>query len=58
VALTVFDGIEFRAVRRHEFHSQIFSTLFAPMEMESGIMIFDVVENQDGRAPGMTVGSS
>lgn len=40
-----FDRIEFRAVRWHEFQGQMLSTLFPPMEMQLGTMIFDVVED-------------
>lgn len=53
-----FDRIEFRAVRWHEFQGQMLSTLFPPMEMQLGMMIFDVVEDQDNMAPSMTTGSS
>jgi len=52
-----FNRIEFRAVRRHEFQSQMRSTLFPPMEMQLG-MIFDVVEHQDNMASGVTADSS
>ena len=49
-----FDRIEFRAIRRHEFQGQMLSTLFPPMEMQLGMMIFDVIEDQDNMAPSMT----
>ena len=53
-----FDRIEFRAVRRHEFQGQMCPTLFPPMEMQPGVMIFDVVEDQDHMASGVTADSS
>ena len=53
-----FDRIEFRAVRWHECQGQAISTLFPPMEMQFGMMISDVVEDQDNMAPSMTTDSS
>ena len=34
------------------------STLFPPMEVQLGMMIFDVVEDQDNMAPSMTTDPS
>jgi hypothetical protein len=53
-----FDGVEFGAVRWHEFQGQTLSTFFPPVEMQLGMMIFDVVEDQDNMAPSMTTDSS
>jgi hypothetical protein len=53
-----FDRIEFRAIRWHEFQVQMLSTLYPPIEMKFGMMIFDIVEDQDNMAPSMTTDSS
>ena len=53
-----FDGVKFGAVRWHEFQGQTLSTLLPPMEMQLGMMIFDVVEDQYNMAPSMTTDSS
>ena len=53
-----FDRIELRAVWWHEFQGQMLATLFPPMEVQFGMMIFDVVEDQDNMAPSMTTDSS
>lgn len=53
-----FDRIKFRAIRWHEFQGQMLSTFFPPMEMQLGMMIFDIVEDQDNMAPSMTTDAS
>ena len=49
-----FDRIEFRAVRRHEFQCKALSTFFPPIKMQPGMVVFDIVEDYNNVAIGMT----
>lgn len=53
-----FNRIKLGAIRWHEFQRQIPMAFFSPMEMQLGMMILDVVEDQDNVAPSMAAGSS
>lgn len=53
-----FDRIELGAIRWHEFQRQMPLAFFSPMEMQLGMVILDVVEDQDNVAPSMAAGSS
>lgn len=53
-----FNGIEFGAIRWHEFQCQMPPALFSPFEMQPGMMIFDVVKDQDNVPASVAAGSS
>ncbi|MDX9821756.1 MAG: hypothetical protein RBT20_07465 [Syntrophales bacterium] len=53
-----FDGVESRAVRRHEFQRHMSPVLFPPFAMQTGVVIFDVVQDHANLAAGMATDSS
>jgi hypothetical protein len=52
------NGIEFRAVWRHEFQGETTAALFPPGEMKPGMMIFDVIEDHNNMGTGMHADAS
>ncbi|MFH1627119.1 MAG: hypothetical protein ABIE47_00150, partial [Pseudomonadota bacterium] len=53
-----FNRIEFGAIRWHEFQCQMPLAFFSPFEMHLGMMILDVVKDQDNVPPRVAAGSS
>jgi hypothetical protein len=40
-----FDGVKFRAVKRHEFKCSMFPTLFPLFAMQTSMVLFDIVQD-------------
>jgi hypothetical protein len=53
-----FNGIEFGAIRWHEFQCQMRPAFFSPFEMQLRMMIFDVVKDQYNMPTSVAAGSS